>query len=112
MGVIKANSYSPQAVSIASIGRALAHPCRVSIIDLLIINNRLSNQELAIHFNMNRSTIHEHLIKLWQGDLISIESLEGQCIASISDEQISKYQQLANLVRFHSKKSFHLAVLD
>lgn len=112
MGVIKNFDYTPQSLTISLIGRALAHPCRVSIIELLINSPQLSNQDIATHFNMNRSTIHEHLIKLWEADLIYMTSSNGYNIASVRKDQIEKFKHLSALYSFHSKKAFHLGVLD
>ncbi|MNV25345.1 Bacterial regulatory protein, arsR family [compost metagenome] len=112
MGVIKHFDYSPKTLSISMTGRALAHPCRVKIIELLLEKKKLNNQEFVNHFGMTRSTIHEHLVKLWQADIINITSEQGGTIVSISENQIEKYTHLASLFTFDRKDGFHLGVLD
>jgi predicted transcriptional regulator len=111
MGVIKYFNYSPQVISISLLGRALAHPCRVRMIELLIENKKLNNQGFAMYFGMTRSTIHDHLVKLWQADIITIQSEQGGTIASITESQIEKYNQLVSLFSFDIKDAFHLGVL-
>ncbi len=112
MGVIKYFDYSPQTISISLVGRALAHPCRVKIMELLLERNKLNNQEFADYFGMARSTIHDHLVKLWQADIIHIASEQGATVASITKDQIEKYTHLASLFTFERKDGFHLGVLD
>lgn len=96
MGVIKYFDYSPQVISISIVGRALAHPCRVKMIELLIENKKLNNQDFVNYFGMTRSTIHDHMVKLWQADIISIKSEQEGTTASISESQIEKYNQFAS----------------
>lgn len=112
MGVIKYFDYSPQTLSISMVGRALAHPCRVKIMELLLERKKLNNQEFADYFGMTRSTIHDHLVKLWQADIIHIASEQGATIASITESQVEKYMLLAALFTFERKDGFHLGVLD
>lgn len=112
MGVIKYFDYSPQTLSISMVGRALAHPCRVKIMELLLERKKLNNLEFAEYFGMTRSTIHDHLVKLWQADIINIASEQGSTIASISESQVEKHRLLSALFTFERKDGFHLGVLD
>ncbi|MDF3025939.1 MAG: regulatory protein ArsR [Fluviicola sp.] len=111
MGAIKYFNYSPQVISISLLGRAIAHPCRVQMIELLIENKKLNNQGFSMYFGMTRSTIHDHLVKLWQADIITIQSGQEGTIASITESQIEKYNQLVSLFSFDVKDAFHLSVL-
>ena len=111
MGVIKHFDYSPQVVSISLVGRALAHPCRVNMIELLLEKKKLNNLEFVNYFGMSRSTIHDHLIKLWQADIINIKSEQEGTIVSMSKYQIEKMNLLKSLFNFETRDSFHLGVL-
>ena len=111
MGVIKHFDYSPQVVSISLVARALAHPCRVNMIELLLEKKELNNLAFVNHFGMSRSTIHDHLIKLWQADIINIKSAQDGTIVSMSKSQIEKMNLLKSLFNFETKDSFHLGVL-
>lgn len=111
MGVIKHFDYSPQVISISIVGRALAHPCRVKMAELLIEKKKLNNLDFVNYFGMTRSTIHDHLVKLWQADIIVINSEQEGTIVSMTKSQIEKYNLLTSLFSFETKDAFHLGVL-
>lgn len=112
MGTIKQLDYSPKSLSISLLGRAFAHPCRVRILELIIENKKLNNQDLADYFGMTRSTIHDHLVKLWQADMICIRSEQEGTTVSMSGNQVERFILISSLFSFDTKDAFHLGVLS
>ncbi len=112
MGAIKHFDYSPQVISVSLVGRGLSHPCRVKMIELLIEKKKLNNLDFVEYFGMTKSTIHEHLIKLWQADIINIKSRQEGTMVSMTKSQIEKYRLLISLFSFETKDAYHLGVLD
>lgn len=112
MGSTKHFDYSEEIISISLLGRALAHPCRVKIMELLIDNKELNNLYFSIYFGMTRSTIHDHLVKLWQAGLIEVNSSQFGTIISMNENQIALVSQLLTYFSFDTKDAYHLGVLN
>lgn len=112
MGSTKHFDYSEEITALSLIGRAFAHPCRVKMVKLLIEAKKLSNQDLSDYFGMSRSTIHDHLVKLWQGGIIEMSYCQTGTQVSIKDEQLDFINQLVTHLSFHTKDAYHLGVLD
>lgn len=58
---------------IALVGRAMAHPARVRIMNLLDQQNFLRNCDLVNALSLSKSTVHDHLKKLTDADMIKTE---------------------------------------
>ncbi|WP_343748677.1 helix-turn-helix transcriptional regulator [Fluviicola sp.] len=112
MGSTKHFHYSEETTAISLFGRAFAHPCRIKMVELLIEAKTLNNQEFSHYFGMTRSTIHDHLVKLWQAGVIEIESCEAGTLVSLNMEQLDFIRQLISLFSFQTKDAYHLGVLD
>lgn len=112
MGSTKNFDYSEKNVSISLLGRALAHPCRVKIIELLIDHKELNNLYFTHYFGMTKSTIHDHLVKLWQANLIEVNSSQFGTAISMNENQIAMVDQLLSLFSFDTKDAYHLGVLN
>lgn len=112
MSTIKPIDYSPKQISISLTGRALSHPCRVKMIELLIKHPKLTNKELAEKFRLSKSTIHMHLKKLWDAGLIDV-SYSPHCLCvEITEEQILNYKKIEALFDFKTRKTYHLSLLE
>jgi len=95
MGAIKANNYSNQELEISMIARGLAHPARVKILNQL--QKRVyRNIDFCRELRMNRSTIKEHLDKLIDADLISVEYFPHFYVLSLNEERMKAVKQLMN----------------
>lgn len=70
MGAIKPFNYTFFELSVASGARALNHPCRVKMMHLIHENPGITNLELAKHFKMATSTMHNHILKLKDAEFI------------------------------------------
>lgn len=112
MPTIKPLVYTTKQISISLIGRALAHPCRVKMIQLLIKHPCLTNRELTQRLQLSKSTIHDHLTKLWDAGLINVSYSPHSLCVEITSEQIEMYKKLEALFDFEPKKAYHLSLLD
>jgi predicted transcriptional regulator len=70
MGIIKENNYSQDDLSFALLGRALAHPARKRIIDIIQEDRISTSVVLAKRLNLSIKATCDHLIKLREAKLI------------------------------------------
>ncbi len=112
MPTLKPLDYTPKQISISLTGRAIAHPCRVKMIELLIKYPKLTNRELSERLHLSKSTIHDHLTKLWDAGLINVSYSPHSLCVEITREQIEMYKKLEALFDFKPKKAYHLSLLE
>lgn len=111
MPTSKPLEYTPKQISISLTGRAVSHACRVKIMDLLIQYKSLTNKDLTELLQMSKSTVHDHIVKLWDADLITLDYSPHELSIGITKEQISRYKKLNGLFDFRAKKKFHIGHL-
>jgi DNA-binding transcriptional ArsR family regulator len=73
MPASKKSFFTSEENEIALLGRAYAHPARVRILSIIDENGYVRNCDLAQSMNLDKSTIHGHLQKLVDADLIRTE---------------------------------------
>jgi predicted transcriptional regulator len=73
MGASKENNYTHEEVLISQFGRALAHPARSRMINLLKENKSFRNADMCKELKMGVSSVHAHIKILKEADLIHIE---------------------------------------
>lgn len=112
MPTSKPLDYTPEQISISLTGRAIGHACRVKIMDLIVEHKKLTNKDLTELLKMSKSTVHDHLVKLWDADLITLGYHPHELCIGITKEQILKYKKLNTLFNFKPRKKFHLSHLD
>lgn len=77
MGASKLNQYSSSEKEFAKLSLALAHPARVRIMRIIESNEFIRNVDLVDLLNLSKSTIHEHIYKLKEADLIELVFLQN-----------------------------------
>ncbi|MNJ91767.1 Bacterial regulatory protein, arsR family [compost metagenome] len=112
MPAFKPQDFSTKQLSISLTGRALAHPCRVRMIELLIKYPHLTNRDLTEMLRLSKSTVHLHLKKLWDAGLINVSYSPHSLSIQITDEQIRNYKKLERLFNFKTRKTYHLSHLE
>lgn len=112
MPTIKPHDYTPKQISMSLAGRAIAHPCRIKIIDLLIENPKLSNKDLSEILSLSKATIHNHIVKLWEAGFISVTYKTHLLQIEISKDQQRSYKEFERLFQLKKQKHFHLGLLD
>lgn len=73
MGASKTTQYSTEEIKSANIARALAHPARIRILSLLKQDSVIRNIDIVKDLHLVKSTVHSHLNKLKDADLIELE---------------------------------------
>lgn len=73
MGASKTAQYSSNEIQKALVGRALAHPARIRIINVINQNHSVQPLELCTILELNNSSVHNHLTKLIAADVIFLE---------------------------------------
>lgn len=96
MGAIKPFNYSHFELAVASGARALNHPCRVKIMRLIYENPGITNIKLSEFFGMTKSTIHNHLTKLKDAELIRIEYHFNQYLLFTDNQSYQRFLAFEN----------------
>ena len=73
MGASKTYQYETKTKNIAKIASALGHPARVLIVEKLRSRNFIRNVDLMDVLLLSRSSIHNHVQKLLDADLIQVD---------------------------------------
>jgi len=97
MGAIKPNNYSNFEQSVALGARALNHPCRVKMMDLIWENKGLTSTDLIKFFKLSKSTIREHIVKLKDAGFVEIEYTPHCYLLSINTSKYQKFQSFTEL---------------
>jgi len=73
MPVSKTDLFTPNEIKLAIIGRALSHPARIRIFELINEFGYVKNIDLSQQLNLTHSSVSNHIKKLKEADLITIE---------------------------------------
>lgn len=76
MAKAKIDSFTQKEIQISEIAKALAHPARVRILNLLFENNVCITGDIVDKLPLSQSTVSQHLIELKKVGLIKGE-IEG-----------------------------------
>ena len=86
MGTSKTNEFGLKENRIAAYAKALAHPARVAIINMLVRRETCICGELVDVLPLSQSTVSQHLKELKEAGLIKGE-IEGTAICYCIDEK-------------------------
>ena len=86
MGASKIETYTQKEVKLAKYAKALAHPARVAILNLLIKKQSCICGVLVNELPISQSTVSQHLKELKEADLIKGE-IEGTSICYCINEK-------------------------
>jgi DNA-binding transcriptional ArsR family regulator len=73
MGASKTAHYSKNEIEEALVGRALGHPARIRIIHILDEMQTANTLELTGLLELNITSVHNHLKKLIDANIVSVE---------------------------------------
>lgn len=89
---------SEDAIFMAEIASALAHPVRVALYAYVknknIVRNDVCNKDLVAHFDYSQSSLSQHVKKLREANLFKVEYKDKFSFYSINEEVMAKYIQL------------------
>jgi predicted transcriptional regulator len=86
MGASKTIDYSAQELSVARYAKALAHPARVAILQLLLKKQACICGDIVGELPLSQSTVSQHLKELKAAGLIKGE-IEGAAVCYCIDEK-------------------------
>lgn len=86
MGASKITDYSAQELAIARYAKALSHPARVAILDLLLKKQACVCGDIVDELPLSQSTVSQHLKELKDAGLIKGE-IDGVSICYCIDER-------------------------
>lgn len=98
MGASKTQQYNQHELAFAKLSLALAHPARVRIMQIIDKEEFIRNIDLLEPLNLTKSTIHKHIKKLKDANLIELEFLRNSYrikpLHSISSAFENKFNEL------------------
>lgn len=92
---MKSPDYSSSAITLAAFAKALAHPARVSILQLLIKKKSCICGSIVDELPLSQSTVSQHLKELKAAGLIKGE-IEGVSVCYCINEKV--WNQAAQLL--------------
>ncbi len=75
MGASKTKHFTQNEKDIAIIGRAISHPARIRILEILYHQEWCRNTELSAALHLSPSSVHNHLQKLREAKIIRFDFL-------------------------------------
>ena len=86
MGASKTEKYKLQEISIAKYAKALSHPARIAILNLLIKKQSCICGDVVNELPLSQSTVSQHLKELKEAGLIKGD-IEGASVCYCIDEK-------------------------
>lgn len=86
MGLTKTKDYSIQELSIAKYAKALSHPARIAILNLLLKKQACVCGDIVDELPLSQSTVSQHLKALKEAGLIKGD-IDGASICYCIDEK-------------------------
>jgi DNA-binding transcriptional ArsR family regulator len=87
MGITKTDNFSKAHNRAATLAKAIGHPARIAILELLIKKNACICNDLVDELPLSQSTISQHLKALKEAGLIKGD-IEGTSICYCIDEKV------------------------
>ncbi|HEY1047907.1 MAG TPA: metalloregulator ArsR/SmtB family transcription factor [Bacteroidia bacterium] len=89
MGASKTDQFSDQQNKIASIAKALGHPARIAILEVLLSKNDCICNDIVDELPLAQATVSQHLRELKLAGIIK-GSVSGKTICYCIDEAVFK----------------------
>lgn len=86
---------SKEAIKIALIADSLAHPLRVSLLNYVRkknkVRNDICNKDLVEHFPYSQSSLSQHIKKLREAGLFTVEYRDKYSFYSVNEKTINDF---------------------
>jgi DNA-binding transcriptional ArsR family regulator len=89
MGASKISEYTEKEIALANYAKALSHPARIAILNLLIKKQACICGDIVDELPLSQSTVSQHLIKLKEAGLIKGD-IDGASVCYCIDEKVWK----------------------
>ncbi len=103
MKVTKTTDYTLQEISIAKFAKALSHPARVAILNLLIKKQVCICGDIVDELPLSQSTVSQHLKELKEAGLIKGD-IDGNSVCYCIDEREWEKVKIAFVIFFEQSK--------
>jgi predicted transcriptional regulator len=100
MGASKKEQFSEKQIDASLLGRAIAAPARIAILQHLNYNNFVSSSELSKEFHLSITAIHQHIKILKEAKLVNEtyqENKHGYFINFSSQKSLEKIKWIFNI---------------
>lgn len=104
MGITKTEQFNETQNRIAKLAKAIGHPARVAILEVLLKRNACICGDLVEELPLSQSTVSQHLKELKEAGLIKGD-IEGTSICYCIDEKVWKEAQESLNLMFNAYKS-------
>ncbi|MFN3405002.1 MAG: ArsR/SmtB family transcription factor [Cytophagaceae bacterium] len=101
MGITKTDNFNKSQNRLAKLAKAIGHPARIAILEVLIKRNTCICGDLVDELPLSQSTISQHLKELKEAGLIKGE-IEGTSVCYCIDEKVWAEAQKSLLKLFES----------
>jgi len=88
MGASKTKKYKEKESSIAAYGKALSHPARITILNLLAEHKSRSCGEIVKELPLSQSTVSQHLKELKDAGLVKV--VKGSYVIHVKEWKNAK----------------------
>lgn len=85
MGATKTSQFDQQTIQLAKVARALAHPARITIVNQLLKNKRISHKEISSLIHLHPVSVHQHMKKLREAKLVEYHYLPHEYTITLND---------------------------
>ena len=85
MGATKTSQFDQQTIQLAKVARALAHPARITIVNQLLKNKRISHKEISSLIHLHPVSVHQHMKKLREAELVEYHYLPHEYTITLND---------------------------
>jgi DNA-binding transcriptional ArsR family regulator len=89
MGASKITEYTKNEIELANYAKALSHPARIAILNLLVKKQACVCGDIVDELPLSQSTVSQHLIKLKEAGLIKGD-IDGASVCYCIDEKVWK----------------------
>lgn len=96
MGITKAESFSARENKLAQYAKALAHPARIAILQLLLKKQSCICGDIVEELPLSQSTVSQHLKELKESGLITGEIEGVKMCYCIDEKEWEKAKQYLN----------------
>ena len=90
----KSDLFEPDLIEIANLAKALAHPARIKIIQILTQKNACITGELVELMPLAQSTVSQHLLELKKAGLIRGEIEGPKTCYCLNPEMLTRARQI------------------
>lgn len=98
MGTTKKHFYQEDKLYFSDLCKALGHPARLSIVELLSKNDHLNCQQLRKKIDLSQSSISQHCQILYKHGLVGFEVIGSNCYYRLDNEVLTKITNYVDVI--------------